>query len=697
MNELSPSNHEQELFFTKMGPDVAQGLHQQRPYFLLPLRTGAQLRIGASPTERKNRPDHTQADLLQAAREDAIDRILNWSDAYVAEDGKKITDVYVISHGWHRNFYSAIASYDRLVTRLSLLLHRRRITVANPDYKPLFLTLHWSSEIGVDGWVDFAGRRHKPSFIENAAQFWNDGKPEFQNVMEDVFELFSSISAPDTVANDRYLVEKSELLAEELFKLDLHPALAASRFTNQEKVALAWRCYHEATAKGVHVPQDVKPKPFASAPVRLEIVFKFLMGAGLILTILAKLFPILKKLYAWTTAPLDRWWHETVNPGIGWIAYPLIALGFFGIALAILAISGHKSRKHREKGDTFGVGWLTFIAWAYAQVVCTLPLLLLLVLLYIFPVIAGATDLFAEKKRNRSEDRLRLHDILTEFARWPNRLVAGALQPDSLISKASTAVESQVAFFQMQDRGVDAGEEAGAAIAELWRELPLAESACLHFFGHSFGGLVVANTVRNLSLREQPVPVQTLCLIEGAFASGWFEGETALLNNVKGSIASFFSGYDTATGFYYPLANAGRLSLGSVGISSFRAGQQWSAYDSELDKVPCEAGCKCSHIHRPRAFASLADPPQLPGPMGALSILNLDASRMVYEGPVVSGGAHTDIYKDDVINLLWAVAHRKSFYAPTTGPAVLAPAVAPLSPRDAKDNAHLPTAEVAEP
>ena len=38
--------------------------------------------------------------------------------------------------------------------------------------------------------------------------------------------------------------------------------------------------------------------------------------------------------------------------------------------------------------------------------------------------------------------------------------------------------------------------------------------------------------------------------------------------------------------------------------------------------------------------------------------LTIDASRMIYEGAQGSGGGHSDIYKDDVTHLLWAVLHR---------------------------------------
>ena len=36
-------------------------------------------------------------------------------------------------------------------------------------------------------------------------------------------------------------------------------------------------------------------------------------------------------------------------------------------------------------------------------------------------------------------------------------------------------------------------------------------------------------------------------------------------------------------------------------------------------------------------------------------IVNWDASLIINEGPAISGGAHSDIFKDEVIYLIWAL------------------------------------------
>ena len=187
--------------------------------------------------------------------------------------------------------------------------------------------------------------------------------------------------------------------------------------------------------------------------------------------------------------------------------------------------------------------------------------------------------------------------------------------------------------------------------------------------GHSFGSLVIANAVRHLALepalqkklaKVQPIDpdgqpyagsakINTLCLLQGAMASAWFKKEHELLNFLCGSLACIFSRYDTANGFYYPVSNHGRLAAGYVGL--FKA--------AGLLPTPLPDRNKSQDIG---LFASLTEPPNLNllledrhSVNRKVWILNLDASRMIYEGPVVDGGGHGDIFKPDVLHLIWAI------------------------------------------
>jgi pimeloyl-ACP methyl ester carboxylesterase len=209
----------------------------------------------------------------------------------------------------------------------------------------------------------------------------------------------------------------------------------------------------------------------------------------------------------------------------------------------------------------------------------------------------------------------------------------------------------------MQRKGVEAGRQAGEFVARLHGECPALRDARIHLIGHSFGGLVVVNAARYLTARkaggELPgLRLHTLCLLQAAIASNWFEDEPAILEAFGGAIGCIYSGYDTANGFYYPLANNSRRASGFVGLCNMGGD---AAAGKGLTPVTLGKG---------GLFASLAEPPRLadalakagkPGGAETAWLLNLDASRLIYQGPVAAGGGHVDIFKDDVIHLTWAV------------------------------------------
>src|SRR6185503_3636299 len=100
-----------------LGPDLETDLRTHRPYFLVPV-------------------DASQA----AQRQQVFGRILDWVAPPAPKPAKPpITDVYFLSHGWHRNFFTAIEAYDRIVSRVGILLYRARLNRPEP-YNPLFIT-----------------------------------------------------------------------------------------------------------------------------------------------------------------------------------------------------------------------------------------------------------------------------------------------------------------------------------------------------------------------------------------------------------------------------------------------------------------------------------------------------------------------------------------------------------------------------
>ncbi|HZP80544.1 MAG TPA: hypothetical protein VFB21_02795 [Chthonomonadaceae bacterium] len=154
----------------QIGPD-REDVRECRPYFVVPL-------LELVP------PDYT-AVLRQ--------RILQTAETYKQVDAERpVTDLYILSHGWHRNFFGAVAAYDRLMSRVAVLRNRQRLRhPEGAQYRPLFLTLHWHSDPGEDSWVDKQGRRHKASFLANVrATFlpkpqtpWTGRSPPFSTWM----------------------------------------------------------------------------------------------------------------------------------------------------------------------------------------------------------------------------------------------------------------------------------------------------------------------------------------------------------------------------------------------------------------------------------------------------------------------------------------------------------------------------------
>jgi hypothetical protein len=703
MPDTPASNAAKPIEFSQLGPDEAGNVHLHRPYFLLPLATGIEAPIGMSPvgdgTTRKRLTQEEYRKEVEAARVDALARIRR----ALATPGAGITDLYILSHGWHRNYFGAVSSYDRLTTRISTLLARNRLTVCE-NYKPLYICLQWSSEIGEDGWVDRAGRHDKPAYIEKVKKYFDDSQPGFLNTFEDVFELFSAMSAPDTDALAPGLIKNSETLAAKLALQKLLCPLAGQSEEELQplKVCAAWTAYSESDARGVLSKQTTTPRGFAKGAQRVIITAKFLAGGLGALALLKLLTPklggildVIVKAVAgvWhivpesVRSPIDGFWLE-VSQRWSDLEHSLTPFGLYAgltviagaLSMLVLMDQANRAEQRRNSREPHSdAGWLVLIPYLLAQIVFAVPVLLAIAFAFLFGRIIKPLPKWMGLSREKGQPKgFQLLGGLSNFARQPARAIARATKTGSLASNIAATADSQLAFYSMQQRAANAGEEAAEALAGLLQDLPALKNARLHLLGHSFGGIVVTNLARKLATRQPNLRafrngkgIETLCTIEGAYASGWFAHEADLVSQVDRTLASIYSVYDSATGFYYPFSNAGRFAAGSVGFSAVQktAGPPeemlWSAMDPKQSPppfVPCSAHCQTNHIHHPLAYASLADPPVLPGGAGFAAI-NLDGSRMIYFGQVLSGGAHTDIYKDDVVHLMWAVAHRSDILA----------------------------------
>jgi hypothetical protein len=108
----------------EFGPDLNGDLRYHRPYFMLNLphdgleaehKHNGIASVDVGQGEILHGTDHLKNLPLEK-------RIKEWLHSLPPER-KPVTDVFILSHGWHRNFFSATAAYDRLVSRLLLLRH----------------------------------------------------------------------------------------------------------------------------------------------------------------------------------------------------------------------------------------------------------------------------------------------------------------------------------------------------------------------------------------------------------------------------------------------------------------------------------------------------------------------------------------------------------------------------------------------
>jgi hypothetical protein len=671
MEKVMPNFADAAPAVIELGPDRGHDFQQARSYFLVPL-------LGLDPLHG---PEHYLERLAAAL------------------SAQPCTDLYVFSHGWHRNLFGAVSAYDRLVSRFTALSQRGRLLPRPEPYNPLFLALHWHSDPGQDRWVDLAGRRDKSSFLQHAQAAFKPNNTvsegDFLNTLEDLYEYMTYVSAPNVSALNNPLSGKTAWLFEQLHKnADVHGRLAASPETRPEdKATLAWRCYEEADPQRVLVDQSEPTRPFGSPLQALSNLLKFAVAAigfaaasGL-LSNLVRWLPVMPLADHLISAPLTgllRLLHALL-PGPWYaLAVPMTLVLLLLLALAILLGTRWWHQKYRKHKGARGIPVLAVGSWLPLQIALTLPLLLLLFTTFLFrtwlillalplyalccvlhwgvfgPMTAFTAGcialayfqyvqnrpvggLFSERMDAAMAATYGIRDTLADWSRRPIRLLKEAVSQDSQILGLADAVDRQLAFWKMQRSGVAAGQEAGIFLKQLFQQVAAQTPAALaetriHFIGHSFGALVMTNAARYLA-RNTDVPLHSLTLLEAALAAEWFDAEPWCTEaaRLRGALACVYSAYDSANGFYYPAANSGRMAAGYVGL--------------------CNAGNKTQCLGKDGLFASLVQPPDLAQHLTGEPpyVLNLDASRLIFAGSVAAGGGHDDIYKDDVIHMLWAI------------------------------------------
>jgi hypothetical protein len=655
----------------EIGPDWSGDLRTARPYFLIPL-------LGS---EAASEPDCYR------------DRVIE----YVKD--RQFTDVFVISHGWHRNFFSGVAAYDRLLSRFTALSQRGRLQPKTQPFRPLFLAMHWNSDPDADGWVDTAGLRSKDSFLAAANELFEPAvgasEGSLRNTLEDLYEFMTYISAPDVSA----LRSDMDAQATTLLRALVTQSEVSGRLgggppaTPEEKAALIWRCYDEADPQRVLLDQSEPPVPFANPLTAVSNLLKFAIAALGLIGLLGAIPPLLRFFHVEPLVLLARvmgWLRELPVTGriVTWVSPPSGDLHLLRLLLVLtvtaLAILGGtilwQQLVRRAKGAR-GLPVLAVGSWVPLQALLTLPLAIYLfatflfrtplVLLALIPVLipgwygahlglllaflvgclafsfmAGALNLgVASLFNERPPVSPRVRDALAWVAWQPIHWFRLSVAPDSASLGLAAALEKQLAFWEMQRKGTASGQAAGQFLDGLLRRLkedgsPALATARIHLIGHSFGGLALANAARYLAGVARPF--DSLILLQAAMGSAWFAREPWCRDGarVRGVLACIYSAYDMANGFFYPAVNNGRMAAGYVGL--------------------CQVGDRRGQAQgfgKDGLFASLSQPPDLGSRVSGVApyALNLDASRLIYQGSPAAGGGHDDVYKDDVIHMLWAI------------------------------------------
>jgi hypothetical protein len=696
-----------------------------RPYILVPL-----LELATDQARANAQPNASGAG--RVAVSGRMKLIVDALSAVQADPNHPgpITDLYVVSHGWHRNFTGALAAYDRLVSRFSVL-KARGVLPSDEKYKSAFIALHWHSDPGQDQWMDSAGRRDKANFLENVKEIF-DPVPDtskrhtadFLTDFEKAFQTMATWVTPKG-EQDKQVDSLGTTWLEDYKVLDvpIHKDLSVP-----EKVSLLWRCYFEAESKAFLVDQEEQSIPMGSPPEALATIVRFSVSLGALGLLASKIFGV--KTFAYVehifkhTILSDGWDslcnsllpklpsaldpnHPSTPLALQWfLALTLMGLGSTAILWGLGELKSRNLQKQFQlkgrsqanapssaSGLPIGAG----VAWIGAQLFCLVPVVIYIIQSWIFrsfvayfsipffllwgvksPIplqdqdnqmqyiglgvllfaflfgtvryYRGLSDrpLFDEKLKAEKDKSRDPANILAEFARWPAQTIKRIVGPDSILYKAATTLDNQLAFFVLQQKGVDAGNDAGDVLNQLLEIKPELKDARIHFIGHSFGGLVVLNAARrmfgDLDGQNPPKPKEevSITLLEAAVASGWFNGEKVLLKNVS-RIGCVYSKYDTANGFFYPAANGGRNAAGFLGVCKV------DGYKSDPKPIGHDG-----------SLAMVISPPSLPTPIdkedGIADVWNLDASRIIFNGPASSGGGHDDLFKDDVVNIVWTVS-----------------------------------------
>jgi pimeloyl-ACP methyl ester carboxylesterase len=213
----------------------------------------------------------------------------------------------------------------------------------------------------------------------------------------------------------------------------------------------------------------------------------------------------------------------------------------------------------------------------------------------------------------------------------------------------------QLSFWSMKDRARQVGESGlHDFVAALMNAVPPGRDLRFHLMGHSFGCIVMSSvaTGRNAQGRL-PKPLQSVVLVQGALSLWSYctsipsepskKGHFRALvegNRVSGPVCLTTSEFDRAVGILYPAA---------AGVA-----KQVEFVPGELPKYGA-VGTFGAQGPGVNAVEEAMHPLNQPYQFQPGAVYNFNSSQFICDGGGVSG-AHSDISKPEVAQLIWSAA-----------------------------------------
>ena len=622
---------EKNMHYVDIGPDCHSDFRRHRSYFFLPL--------GPNGLD-----DHANR---------VIDRIVKGHRAFDLDYAKAtqggmlpVSDVIVFCHGWHRRAWDAISSYDRIFARLGRMIDQGHVgTGRYRPYHPIYIVCFWESEVGINPWASDFKRRSREDFLQRMREIFIGGYVWWQ---KDFNWVYSVLTRMVELKEEAFTDEEVGRAANEIPNV-LHPYLPPHiRNGHAELFSTLWDCYYATDELRESEPQLRKPGSHVGLFGAFGVINEFLHltfnGTGKLIIYgfsLTYAFLIIRNLFVYLM--------NVTNNVI--FCLILVVMMFFVPILYLNVIRMIRIRRGRQDKPLNASQNAVLL---HVQLITSTPLLIWVFLSFFIGSLWKCMA-FTERRGNRDANpnnvsrekaATSISLALSKLARQPFEKMKESTRDISAFGGIIKAFNSQLSFWEMQRKAILVGGSLADALEKIFNDYDELQGgmasgvsyyppAKLHLIGHSFGSLVASNATRHLAFSKGfKGKVHNLCLLLGAISSDWFKGEVTLLKSIQENLWCVYSKYDTANGFYFPLANQGKLAAGNVGLDLDKQ------FKAELWEVPSAV------VHQ---FEINRDEESI-----QQRRVNYDASRLMNRGAAHIGGGHGDLFTDELIYIAWS-------------------------------------------